>query len=353
LHPILYTLELSPEVARLLGVAASVVLSLFIIWDGERTGGSRRVSTMLQALAFFLVSLGVVLLFMTPDRLPNPLILDIRSWGVFAIIGMVSCFLIQRSLGKQIGLRGEHILSLWVYGGLGAVFGARALHVAVNWSWYAPNPVTAIAFWDGGMVYIGGVAMALVVGIIYARTQGLGLAAFDVLAIGVALSQGLGRVGCFLAGCCYGRETTLPVGVRFGEGSIAHYAMVQMQAIAPEVNQTPPLHPTQLYEAGLCFLIGVALLVWYKTKRPAPGVTICAYFIAYSVVRFLLELLRNDPERQFLVRIPEDSPLILSTSQTAGIVFIVIASWVLSRLKRRGEETPTSTMTSSALGHSP
>jgi len=312
-HPILFTLKLSPDLARILGFAAAFALSAFIVFDGRK---NLRLAIP-SALGFFALSFSGALFLLTKDRLPPEVVIDIRSWGVFAVIGMVSCFVIQRKLGKEIGLTGDQILSLWVYGGIGAVAGARALHVAVNWPWYAPNPISAIAFWDGGMVYIGGVTVALIVGIGYVLIKHLPVRTFDVVALGIALTQGLGRIGCFLAGCCYGRHTDLPIGVRFGEGSIVHYTMLQTGEIPPDATLTPPLHPTQLYEAAACFTIGAILLYWYRKKTPRPGIIVCAYFFLYSFARFFLELIRNDPERQFYFG--------LSTSQIAGIALATIA----------------------------
>jgi phosphatidylglycerol:prolipoprotein diacylglycerol transferase len=339
-HPILWTLSLTPETAQIAGFAATILLSIFIVYDGYKTHGRAKLAaTVAQAVAFLLLGVIVSAKLLTRERLPDPVVLDIRYWGVFAIIGMCSCFLIQRRLGKEIGVSGEQILTLWVYGGLAAVFGARALHVAVNWASFEKNPLSAIAFWDGGMVYIGGVTCALAVGLACVRRFKLGLRAFDVLAVGVAATQGLGRVGCFLAGCCYGRETGLPWAVRFSEGSIALFEMRQTGQIPPLAAITPPLHPTQIYEAIVCFALGALLYLWYR-RGPKPGTIVAAYFILYSSVRFLLELLRYDPDRRFLVRIPEADPILLSTSQTAGLVLILLASVFLWRL-RRAEALPT------------
>jgi phosphatidylglycerol:prolipoprotein diacylglycerol transferase len=176
---------------------------------------------------------------------------------------------------------------------------------------------------------------AISVGGLYAKRHGLGLRSFDVLVLGIALTQGIGRVGCHLAGCCYGRETSLPWGVAFPEGSIAHYTLVATGALAPTATHTPTLHPTQLYEAVATLALGAVLFAWSRRRSPAPGLVTCAYLAGYSVVRFGIELFRSDPERQFLVRIPEDVPLVLSTSQTIGLVLVVASVIVARRLGRR------------------
>lgn len=336
MHPILWTIAMSPSSARVAGVVAAILLSLFVVWDGYREHGREKLgSTLVQAALFLAISLYAALTLLTPERLPEVVTLDIRSWGIASIAGMCACFLIQRRLGRDVGLDEKTIFSLWVWGGLGAIIGARGLQVAVNWPAYRDQPLAALAFWDGGMAYLGGVVVALSVGVFLARRYHLGLRTFDVLALGVALSQGIGRVGCFLAGCCYGKETTLPIGVRFPAGSIAHHDLVLTGVIPESAAMTPPLHPAQLYEAFGTFAIGGGLLAWFLLRRPKPGLVVAGYFIAYSLVRFVIELVRNDPDRQFLFRFPEVSPLVLSTSQTAGILLSAIALVVARRLARR------------------
>lgn len=339
---------------------AAVLLTLVILHDGLWTqrggaGGRRRVAAvLLQAAGFLALALAAVVALLTRDRLPDPVVLDIRSWGILTITSMVSCFLVQRRLGAAIGLEGDHVFSLWVLCGSAAVVGARGLHVAVNWSDYAPEPLRALAFWDGGLVYIGGVTAAVLTALGYVRRHRLGARALDVLVLGIALTQGIGRIGCLLAGCCYGRPTALPWGVRFGEGSIAEFAMRASGALPPGARETPPLHPTQLYEALACTAIGLLLLVWYRRRSPrssagsgtVPGAVACGYFVVYPAARFLLEMLRNDPDRQFLVRIPAEAPRLLSTSQAAGLV---LAAGALLALRALGRVRGAASASPSAL----
>ncbi|MCK6551598.1 prolipoprotein diacylglyceryl transferase [Myxococcota bacterium] len=337
MHPIAWSIHAAPETVRAVALVLSVVLSAFIVVDTVKTSGREKLASgVVQGLAFFAVSFPAAWVLLTKERLPADVVLDIRSWGVATVTGMVACFLVQRRLGAREGLTSETIFSLWVWGGLAAIAGARALHVAVNWTDYAARPLAALAFWDGGLAYLGGALGAIVVGGLYARRRGLGLRSFDVLVLGMALTQGIGRVGCLLAGCCYGRETSLPWGVSFPEGSIAHYTLTVLGQLAPGATHTPPLHPTQLYEAAATFALGSLLFAWYRRRSPVPGLVTCAYFAGYSLVRFVIELFRSDPERQFLARIPEDVPLVLSTSQTIGLVLVAVAIVVARRLRGQG-----------------
>lgn len=335
MYPVFWTLEMTPAVARVAGMLAAVVLSLYIVYDGYKSHGREKLRlTMIQAVGFFVVSMSLALIFLTPQRLPPEVRIDLRSWGLFAVIGMTTCFLIQRHFGRREGLEGDQILTLWVYGGLAALVGARGLHVLVNYSAFAADPRSALAFWDGGLAFVGGVLTCFAFAWIYLRRHGLGLAALDVLTLGVALTHGFGRIGCFLAGCCYGRETDGPLGVSFPPGSIAHYTMHEQGRIGA-LDWTPHVHPTQLYEASFTFAIGLLLLYVFLRIRPKPGVIVAGYFLLYSAARFVIELVRDDPEREFLfVRYPIDDPRILSTTQAVSLVLIPVAAHLLWRRTR-------------------
>ena len=334
MYPIFHILELTPDSARLWGFAVAFVLSAYIVFDGYKTHGRERLAlTLMQAGAFFAVAFGVAYVFITPDRLPEAFGIPLRMYGLMVVIGMVSCFFIQRHFGRRLGLTGDQILTIWVYGGISAIVGARGLHVFVNWSEYAAQPMAAFQFWDGGLAFIGAALASLLFSLIFLRRIGAPLLpSLDALTLGVALTHGFGRLGCFFAGCCYGRASDLPWAVSFPVGSIAQYTMVQLGTLA-EGLPTPHLHPTQLYEAAVTFAIGGALLLWYR-RGAKPGMIVTGYLAAYPCMRFLLELVRDDPEREFLVRIPEEAPRLLSTTQTVALLVVPAALMLMWRFRR-------------------
>ncbi len=339
MHPIFHTLEFTASSARTWSFIAVAVLSLYIVYDGYKSHGRQKlVATLLSASAFAVVSGWAAFTFVVPANLPQGEFgIPLRTYGLMAVIGMVTCFFIQRHFGRKVGLTGDQILTVWVYGGLASVIGARGLHVLVNWGDYADKPLTALAFWDGGLAFIGAAVVSLAFAIVYLRHLKVPvLASLDALTLGLALTHGFGRLGCFFAGCCYGRPTDLPWAVSFPVGSIAQYTLQTMGVIA-EAAPTPHLHPTQLYESFATFVIGGLLLLWYVKRTPRSGMILTTYLLSYPVVRFFLELVRDDPEREFLLRIPQEAPRILSTTQAVGLVLVPVALFALRWLKRHPE----------------
>ena len=161
-----------------------------------------------------------------------------------------------------------------------------------------------------GFVFFGGLIVAVTGALWYMYRKHLPLLkTSDFLIVGVPLGHALGRIGCFLAGCCYGKPTTLPWGVRFTDP----HALV-----APELLNVP-LHPTQLYEAGFNFLL--FLLLHYVSQKPhKDGKILVLYVWCYALMRFGIEFLRGDFRGGFLWG--------MSPSQVISLGVAGIAIWI-------------------------
>ncbi len=352
MFPIFFTLEFNAESLRNWGFVVAFVLSAYIVWDGLRSHGrARLVSTVLSASAFLVVSGWAAYFFLTPERLPaGQFGLPLRTYGLMTVIGMVTCFFIQRHFGRKVGLSADQILTVWVYGGLAALIGARGLHVLVNRSDYVADPMSALAFWDGGLAFIGAAVVGICFAVLYLRHLKLPvLTSLDALTLGIALTHGFGRLGCFFAGCCYGRATDLPWGVSFPVGSIAQYTLAQMGLITEFAN-TAHRHPTQIYEALATFIIGGLLLRWYVRRAPRAGMIVTGYMLAYPVIRFFLELVRDDPEREFVFRFPAEAPRLLSTTQMVALILVPVGLGILWWLKNHPEPQATAKDASDSVG---
>ena len=140
----------------------------------------------------------------------------------------------------------------------------------------------------------------------------------DRLAITACIIHGMGRLGCFFAGCCHGTPTDLPWGVTF----------IDNASQAEPLNT--PLHPTQLYSAGLIFSILVILLM-FKRHRRFEGQLFFIYIILYAIGRGIIEIFRGDEERGYII----DG--VISHSQFISIIVITIAMWAYFRFKKKAD----------------
>lgn len=174
-----------------------------------------------------------------------------------------------------------------------------------------------------GGVFYGGFLLAVAGSALYFWLTKLpGWQVADCVAPGLALAQGMGRVGCFLAGCCWGTPTHLPLAVTF-TSPLAH----QITGVPLHV----PLHPTQLYEAMLV-LLSIPLLLWLRGRKAFAGEVILVYAFYYAVARFFLEFFRGDPRGHYFNRL-------LSTSQLISLVIIPASVFLLVRLRNEANLT--------------
>lgn len=239
--------------------------------------------------------------------------LTIYSYGFFLAVGFLLAIVYINREAKRLGIEPQRISDLAFYLIIASLIGARLLFIITEPHDFIENPLEIFKIWKGGLVFYGGFISALVVGIRYVKRHGLPLwKTADIIAPSIALGQSLGRLGCFSAGCCYGRETDVPWAVTFTDpNSLARLGV--------------PLHPTQLYESALDF--GIFLfLISFKKRKGFDGQLIWLYTLLYAVVRFIVELFRGDPRGSVLH--------LLSTSQLIGVVMAVVAIAMLTKLSR-------------------
>ena len=176
----------------------------------------------------------------------------------------------------------------------------------------------------GGHYYIGVIAGVAFLVIVFRRLKVPFPTGLDYLAPGLALAHGIGRMGCLLAGCCWGAACELPWAITFPEGGENFTG----------VPQGIPLHPTQVYEFLAEMLIASFLLWKHVRHRGAPGTTFLWYAVLYGVARFLVEFVRDDP-RGTLLGMPTSQPLAVISAVAAGVLLIVLAGRPRGRAARR------------------
>jgi phosphatidylglycerol:prolipoprotein diacylglycerol transferase len=214
--------------------------------------------------------------------------------------------------------------------------GARLVFVATNVPDYVRlcrdehDCLRALRVWEGGLVFYGGFFGALAVAVYYTRRFAMNFwRTADILAPSVALGHFFGRLGCFAAGCCWGKEATgraLAWAVRFPSESLAFQDYVARGALPSSAEVTPPLHPVQLYEALGELTLFFALSLLGRRKR-WDGQVLVAYLFGYAVLRFVVELFRGDAARKFVIGW-------LSTSQFLALVAAAFAAALLAWRRR-------------------
>ena len=241
--------------------------------------------------------------------------LAVYAYGFFLAMGFIAGGVLAILVARREGIPSERIIDLFFYTVFSAIVGARLLFVLINFDFYRKNPLHVFRIWEGGLVFYGGLVLAAAVSIGYMWRRRLAVWKMaDLFAPSVALGLFFGRLGCFFAGCCYGKETDLPWAVTFTDpNSLARLNI--------------PLHPTQLYDAanGLAIFF---FLMWMKRGKRFDGEIFWLLVLLYSVTRFLIEMLRGDPRGFFW-----DS--LLSTSQAIGVVLAFVSLFMLFYLKRR------------------
>lgn len=229
--------------------------------------------------------------------------ITIHGYGLMIGIGVMVALLVGDKRAQKRGMNGDLVYGMTI---LAVVFGflaARVLFILTCFKSFLQNPMAYIT--GNGFVVFGGLIGGIATVAIYCRIKKVSAIDYiDLMAPSVALAQGFGRVGCLLAGCCYGRETTSPIGIVFTNSDFAPNGV--------------RLLPTQIFMSVGDFVIAAILLMYAKKTRKKGSVT-CLWLILYSIGRFFVEFLRNDYR---------GSIGILSTSQFIGIIMIVVVSLV-------------------------
>ena len=254
-----------------------------------------------------------------------PLLFDlgfvsVYSYGVILAAAYVLALRYAIHRARRAGLDGQRIFDVGFVGIFGAFVGAKLMLVVVDFGRYASDPSQLMGLVSSGGVFYGGLLLAVPVCWWYIRRSRLPLwTTCDMFAPGIALAQGVGRMGCLLAGCCYGQPTEAPWGITFTSTLAAANAGTPL-GIA--------LHPTQIYEAAAVLAILGVLLVGEHRWRAFPGRTFWTYLLLYGAARIALELYRGDPRGMVFDALP--------TSQFVSALIVPASIVMLVYLGRRG-----------------
>ncbi len=229
--------------------------------------------------------------------------LKIHSYGFLMTLGFAIALYLIRQKAKSEKISPGKVTDIMFWSFLLGLIGGRALFIVTTWENYQNNLINILKFWEGGLVFYGGLVTSIISIALFSRYHKISvLKLLDITAPSIAIGHLLGRFGCFASGCCFGHEvdTDFPLSVIFNHPL----------SVAPK---NVHLHPAQLYDALNTFIIFMILQWLYKRKKFNGQVIIC-YGILYAIGRWIVEEFRGDSIRGFVFN------GLLSTSQFISII---------------------------------
>ena len=234
----------------------------------------------------------------------------VYGYGLMIAAGFTAAVLIGMKRAPKFGLVPDHFFNIAVYGMILGLIGSKLLYFITEIDRVIKDPSILLNFSDGFVLY-GGVIGGVLTAMFYCRRKKIDfLSYFDLSMPSVVIAQGFGRIGCLLAGCCYGAQTDAWYGIIFPSSSVSPSGI--------------PLIPTQIISSAGDFIIGF-ILIAAANKNKTPGRIGALYMLLYGTGRFIIEFFRNDPR---------GTVSILSTSQFISVFIILAAVVMLLKLSK-------------------
>lgn len=257
---------------------------------------------------------------------------ELPTYGMIFFAAFVIAVIIALRMAPAYGVLDSDLLYASIYAAIGLAAGAKLMyfisklpqiirHFPTFVQLIKVSPVDALAYAFGGLVFYGGLLGAAAGVYVYCRQYKILLYPFmDITAPLIPFVHGFGRIGCFMAGCCYGIEYHGPFSIQF-----------PYNEMIPELSEVSRF-PVQLLEAGMNFIISAVLFILMKKKKTKTGQLLGIYLIYYTIARFCLEFLRGDLIRGQIFGI-STSQIISFILLPAGII-LVRGKWIEKKLNR-------------------
>jgi phosphatidylglycerol:prolipoprotein diacylglycerol transferase len=251
----------------------------------------------------------------------------LHSFSAALVVACLSALFLTARRARREGLDPASVYDLAVWLMSGGFIGARLLYLAAH-PGTVHSPADVFKVWQGGIVYYGCIIGGLIGSVIFwLRRPFPFLAMADAVAPSLALGSAVGRVGCFLNGCCFGGVTGVPWAVTFPAGSLPWGRQVAAGLIPLGAARSLSVHPAQLY-AALDGLLLLGLLTWFFPRRRRDGEVMALLMVTYPVSRFAIECLRGD-EPALLAG--------MTLSQWISVVLLAAGALFWASLLRRPE----------------
>lgn len=253
-------------------------------------------------------------------------VINVYTYGLVLAAAYLIGLQVAVVRGRARGLDPNRLMDLGILVFVGALVGARLLLVVVDIDRFLRDPADLWSLVRSAGVFYGGFLLAVVLALWYMRRHAMPLwTTCDAFAPGIAIGQAVGRLGCLLAGCCYGRPTDAPWGITFADPLAAATAGTPLGI---------GLHPTQLYESAAALGILGVLLHMERRGHSFAGRTFLTYVLAYSIARFVIEVYRGDARGTIFD--------VVSTSQFISAILVPMSVVMLAVRVSRAARQPAS-----------
>jgi phosphatidylglycerol---prolipoprotein diacylglyceryl transferase len=248
---------------------------------------------------------------------------SIHSYGVMLAIGFMIGISLAVRESQRTGVDPEKVLNLSFWILITSIVGARLFHCIVFYPEYVREPLRIFKLWEGGLVFYGGFIGAVLASIVYCKIHKLNFWQIsDIMIPSVMIGLMFGRLGCFLAGCCFGKACAADFA----------FCITFKNPLGLGIKDVP-LYPTQLMSAGNALII--FLLLWsYRKHKRFHGELLGIALLVYSITRFLIEIIRDDP-RGFVTL----GTIRLSESQFASLFIGLFALYILVFIRNRQSQS--------------
>lgn len=238
--------------------------------------------------------------------------ITIHTYGLMVAIGVLAALFTGEARAKKRNMDADALYPMTFLCVVLGFCAAKVLFCIVEWKNFVQNPLSVLS--NSGFVVYGGILGGVLTAYLYCRIKKLSFVDyFDLMMPSVALAQAFGRLGCFFAGCCYGRETDSFIGIAFSQSDYAPNGVKMI--------------PTQLFSSAGMFLIAGILFRYASKERPKLKVG-ALYLILYSIGRFTIEFFRNDHRGAIGI---------FSTSQFISF-FVLVLGLILFFRNQKSEE---------------
>ena len=247
--------------------------------------------------------------------------LPLRSYGLLMAVAFLVGIWIARRRAARSGYDPDVVIDLSVIIIIASILGARLAYVFVRWDYYQHDLAGIFRVWEGGLALYGGMVAGAIAGLWFFRRRRIDMwAGADLLVPSLAMGVSIGRIGCFLNGCCFGEVCDLPWGVVFSGDSMAGMQFPGLH-----------LHPTQIYES-LVALVVFFILLAVDRRKPFEGFLLWLFVILLSVSRFLVDPIRHYGSESISF---ESGALSLTNNQLFGVVLVLASIGFMIHLSRR------------------